>query len=86
MRVGPRVAATTYDEKVYVAHLPHGPIHVLEGMAALIWAHALVVPRARLAAALTEEVEGDPATIHAGVSAFVDSLLQQRLLVEEGEG
>jgi len=86
MRIGPLVAATTYDDKVYLAYLPDGPIHVLEGTAALIWSRALAVPRSRLAAAVTEEVEGDPATIHAEVSAFVDSLLQQRLLVEEGEG
>ena len=44
------------------------------------------VPRSRLAAAVTEDVEGDPATIHAEVSAFVDSLIQRRLLVEDGEG
>jgi hypothetical protein len=86
MRVGPRVAATAYDGKVYLAHLPDGPIHVLEGTAALIWSHALSVPRSQLAAAVTEEVEGDPATIRAGVAGFVDSLLRQRLLVEDGEG
>jgi hypothetical protein len=42
------------------------------------------VPRSRLAAALLDEVEGDPATISEGASAFVDSLLQQGLLVDDG--
>jgi hypothetical protein len=85
MRVGPRVAATAYEGKVFIAQLPDGPIRVLEGTAALIWTHALAVPRSGLVAALAEEVVGDPATVEAEVSAFVDALLQQRLLVEDGE-
>jgi hypothetical protein len=86
MRVGPHVAATAYDEKVYVAHLPDGPIHILDGTAALIWSHALVVPRSELAAVVADHVEGDPTTVHAEVAAFVDGLIQQGLLVHEEEG
>jgi hypothetical protein len=84
MRVAPLVAVAASADKVYLAHLPDGPIRVLEGTAALIWSHALTVPRSRLAAALLDEVEGDPATISEGASAFVDSLLQQGLLVDDG--
>jgi hypothetical protein len=85
MRVAPGVAATVYDDKVYVARLPDGPIHVLEGTAALVWSRALTVSRSRLVAALSDDVEGDPATIRAEVSAFVDALIEQRLLVEDAE-
>lgn len=85
MRVAPRVGVTAFDEKVYVARLPDGPIQVLEGPAALIWSHALAVPRSRLADAVTAEVEGDPATIRTELAAFVDALIQQGLLVEDGE-
>ena len=86
IRIAPRVAATAYDGKVYVAPLPDGPIHVLEGTAALVWSHALAEPRSRLPEALLDEVEGDPERITAEVSAFVDALLAQRLLVEDDEG
>jgi hypothetical protein len=83
MRVGTRVAATVFDEKVYVARLPDGPIHVLEGTAALIWSHALALPREQLPAAVADDVEGDPATVRAEVTAFVDDLIHHGLLVEE---
>jgi hypothetical protein len=85
IRVGPGVAATTFEERVYVAHLPDGPIQILDGTAALIWSRALAVPRSRLAAAVADEVEGDPATVRAEVAAFVDHLIQEGLLVEEAE-
>lgn len=85
MRVGPRVAATVYDDRVFLAHLPDGPIRVLEGTAALIWTRALAVPRSRLAASLAPDVVGDPATVEAEVAAFVDALLREKLLVEAGE-
>jgi hypothetical protein len=84
MRIGARVAATVFEEKVYVARLPDGPIHVLEGTAALIWSHALEVPRVQLFAAVADDVEGDPATVRAEVAAFVDDLVRQGLLVEAG--
>ncbi|WP_426323427.1 PqqD family protein [Microbacterium sp. E-13] len=77
------MAATAYDDSVYVAHLPDGPIQILEGTAALIWSHALSVPRSRLAAAVADDVEGDPATVRAEVVAFVDALIRQGLLVED---
>jgi hypothetical protein len=85
MRVGPRVAATEYEGKVFLAQLPDGPIRVLEGTAALIWTQALAVPRSGLVAALAEEVVGDPATVGAELSAFVDALLEQGLLVDDEE-
>jgi hypothetical protein len=34
-------------------------------------------------AALSDDVEGDPTTIRAEVSAFVDALIEQRLLLED---
>ncbi|MGN6219639.1 MAG: PqqD family peptide modification chaperone [Microbacterium sp.] len=85
MRVAPRVGATVFAERVYLAHLPDGPIQVLEGTAALIWTHALAVPRAGLVGAVANDVEGDPVTIRSQVSAFVDALVQQHLLIDEEE-
>ena len=37
-RPGPGIATEQHDDAVYVARLPDGPIIVLEGTAALIWA------------------------------------------------
>ncbi len=82
MRVAPRVAVTTSEDTVYVARLPDGPIHVLEGTAALIWSHALAVPRSELPAVVAQYVEGDPVTIRAEIAAFVGALIQHGLLVE----
>lgn len=80
------MAVTAYEDKVYLAHLPDGPIRVLEGTAALIWSRALAVPRSDLDAVLAHEVDTEPGAIHAEVSAFVDALILEGLLIEDGEG
>ncbi len=65
---------------VYLAHLPDGPLLVLEGVAALVWVEATTAPAAgwleRVAAAVRR-----PATeIATEVDTFVSDLRARRLL------
>lgn len=66
--------------RVYVARLPHGPIHVLDGTAALIWLEALredpsdLSTRVATAAGVPEEALGDD------VTRFVADLVARGLL------
>lgn len=76
----PDVAVIQDEAVVYVAHLPSGPIAVLEGVAGLIWTEACAGDRetlaARVAAALAPPAEG----IDGDIDEFVATLVDRGLL------
>ena len=79
---GPDVGVTLSHDgtSVYLAHLPDGPLVVLEGVAALIWQEATAAPASgwvgRVATAVGESEEH----IGADVDAFVTDLRARHLL------
>ncbi|WP_157610644.1 MULTISPECIES: PqqD family peptide modification chaperone [unclassified Terrabacter] len=66
---------------VYVAHLPGGPIVVLEGAAALIWVEATTEPATGWVARVAEAFGQSEEVIAADVAAFVADLGARDLLV-----
>lgn len=84
-RPGPDTGVTVGDDgqTVYLAHLPAGPILVLEGAAAVIWDEGTTAPTegwvGRVAASVGEPV----GAIAADVEAFVSDLRERRL-IEDG--
>lgn len=69
-----------HDEAVYVARLPDGPIIVLEGTAALIWAEACSSEPGEIADRVGERVDRDTGEIADAVSRFVEDLVARGLL------
>ncbi len=83
LRVATGLAQLDRDGVVYVASLPGGPITVLEGTAASIWVHASGHARAEVVEGLAEELGVEISEIEGDVEAFIDTLLERGLLVEE---
>ena len=65
---------------VYLAHLPAGPIALLEGSASVIWELAVTSPRDELVAHVAEAFDVDTDAVRADVEAFVADLLARGLL------
>lgn len=68
---------------VYLAHLPNGPLIVLEGSAALIWRTSLATANhsgRSVAVRVAEAMGSDPAAIQADVEAFLRELVTKGLL------
>lgn len=82
LRVAERVAVCRIDDVVYVAALPDGPIHVLDGVAALIWDESLAGSRRDLAARVAAATGSYAEAVSESVADFVDGLLARGLLVE----
>jgi len=82
-RPGPDAGVTMSDDgrSVYVAHLPGGPLVVLEGAAALIWVEATTAPATGWVARVADAVGQAEDVIAADVSAFVADLTARGLLV-----
>ena len=82
---GAAVAATAAPDGsvVWVAQLPGGPIHVLYGVAATIWAEATTGAAAELVGRVAAAWAQDPETVRADVVAFVDDLVARGLLVTD---
>jgi len=74
------VATTEDDGVVYVAHLPDGPIAVLEGTAALIWGEACSGERESIADRVAEATGAAVAEIRGDVESFVADLVERGLL------
>lgn len=64
----------------YVAPLPDGPIVVLDGVAALIWAEACAGDREHLAARVAASLDPPRDDIDREVDAFVSTLVGRGLL------
>ena len=81
-RPGSDTGVTVSEEgrTVYLAHLPAGPILVLEGAAAVIWDEGTTAPAdgwlERVAASVGQPVEA----IAADVDAFVSDLRERHLI------
>lgn len=80
LRPGVDVATTEDDGTIYAAHLPEGPIAVLDGVAGLIWAEACAGERETIVDRVAEATDAAPAVIRADVEAFVDELVARGLL------
>jgi hypothetical protein len=74
------VATLEQDDIVYAAHLPAGPIVVLDGIAALIWDEACSGERATIAERVAETTDAAPDAIRPVVNAFVADLVARGLL------
>jgi hypothetical protein len=74
------VGTLELDGVVYAAHLPAGPIVVLDGVAALIWDEACAGDRATITERVAEATDVAPDLIRADVDAFVADLVARGLL------
>ena len=74
------VGTLELDGVVYAAHLPTGPIVVLEGIAALIWDEACAGDRATITERVAETTDVAPDLIRADVDSFVADLVARGLL------
>ncbi|MBW8732041.1 MAG: hypothetical protein JF622_13970 [Terrabacter sp.] len=85
-RPGPDAGVTVSDDgmSVYVARLPGGPLVVLDGAAALIWAEATTAPATGWVGRVAELVGQPEEAIAADVTAFVADLGARELLVPVG--
>lgn len=79
--LAPGVAVVEEPDAVYVARLPDGPIAVLDGVAAVIWAEATSGDRETIAARVASALEPPAEDIDQAVDEFVDGLLGHGLLV-----
>ncbi|MFE5670495.1 PqqD family protein [Agromyces sp. NPDC056523] len=80
LRPGTGVAITEDADTVYAAYLPGGPIVVLDGIAALIWAEACGGERETIIERVAEATDAAPEVIRADVDAFVADLMARGLL------
>ncbi|MDQ6897118.1 MAG: PqqD family protein [Actinomycetota bacterium] len=82
MVVGHRMEDHGLAEVVYLSHLPSGSLMVLHGTSALVWSEALSVNPggSDLVDRLADAVGLVPAAIRQDVMAFVEQLLDRRLL------
>lgn len=77
------IAVVASDEALYLATLPAGPIHVLEGTAALIWEHALERTAADTVASVAAAVCLEPADVDADTRQFLRELVAGKLLATQ---
>ena len=84
LRVPDRVAVCRIDDVLYVAAVPDGPIHVLHGVAALIWEESLAGSRGDLVARVAAATDASAEEVAKDVDVFVDGLLERGLLIELG--
>ena len=74
------VATTEEDGTVFAAHLPDGPIVVLEATAALIWGEACAGERETIADRVAAVTGAAADEIRPDVESFVDHLVARGLL------
>ena len=80
LRPASGVGIVEYDDTVYAARLPDGPIVVLDGIAGLIWCEACGGDRESIADRVAEATDAAPDAIRADVEAFVADLIARGLL------
>lgn len=84
LRPAPGVGSIELGDVIYAAPLPDGPIFVLDGGAAAIWAAACDGPRETVAERVASMTGVGVGEVAAYVETFVDELLQRGLLVLDG--
>ena len=77
---GSDTATEWYEDALYVARLPGGPIVVLEGTAALTWTEACRDLPDTVAARVALRLNQDVADIAADIDVFIAGLVEQGLL------
>lgn len=82
LSAAPGVAVVEESDAVYIAHLPDGPIAVLDGVAAVIWVEAVAGERETLAARVGAALEPPVHDIDRAVHDFVEGLMGHGLLVQ----
>jgi ferritin-like protein len=78
----PDLAVFEDASTVYAAHLPDGPIVVLDGVAGLIWAEACAGPAATIVDRVAAATDAAADDIRAEVESFVADLARRELLTE----
>lgn len=82
----PHVVHETIDGETILIHLKTGIYYSLDGVGSELWVVlAGGTNVASLLAAATERYLGDPGEIEAGVSALVQELVREGLLIEQEE-
>ncbi len=76
------VAVEQFEDAVYIARLPDGPIIALEGTAAVIWSEACSSAPGPIADRVAHHVDRDAAQIAPDVELFIQDLVAQGLLRE----
>lgn len=82
-RVEPSGAATPV---VYLAHLPDGPIVVVEGPGAITWIEAIADDPLALASRVGRHYDVDAGAVEADVDAFIADLVERGLLSDVTDG
>jgi hypothetical protein len=78
------VTVSADSSTVYLAHLPDGPLLVLDGVSALIWLEATTAPAAGWLERVASTVGRPASDIAADVEVFVMDLRSRRLLDPSG--
>ena len=84
-RPGDAVGVVDYEDVLYVATLPDGPIVVLDGISALIWDEACAGPRESIVERVAAATTAMPEAIRAHVERFVADLVSRGLLVKAAD-
>lgn len=74
------VAVVVDAGAVFVARVPAGPLHILEGSASVIWVESLAGDRAGIADRVAERVGVEAADVREDVESFVAQLVGLGLL------
>jgi hypothetical protein len=85
LRPAANVGSLELGEMVYAAPLPEGPIVVLDGGAAAIWLAACTGPRETIAERVASMTGATVTEVGRYAEAFVDELLQRKLLVADAD-
>lgn len=80
LRVARAAGILDDGDTVYTAALPDGPIIILDGVAALIWAEACRGDRSTIAERVAASTDAAAEAIRPDVEAFVDELVRRGVL------
>lgn len=74
------IAVVATPDALYLGELPRGPVHVLNGTAALIWEHAVGRTPHQTIASVAEAAGVDADAVRPDVERFLAELEQRRFL------
>lgn len=79
------VGAHAEEVAVFTARLPGGPLHILEGVAGVIWEEAVAGDREGLVQRVADRTGAEVEEVRSDVEAFLEDLVGHRLLRESVE-
>ncbi|WP_400997748.1 PqqD family peptide modification chaperone [Agromyces sp. GXQ0307] len=83
LRVADAVGVVEQDDVLYLAHLPGGPILVLDGPGALIWTEACAGPRETVVERVAEAAGAPTDLVRDDVERLVADLVARGVLAVE---